>query len=59
MPAPEPPCSAGELKAMLGLIADDVQASDLPAASKKILVEVLSHCAWPWLEAHRRRRLMN
>jgi len=59
MPTLLEPVSAGELKAMLGVITEDVLASDLDPTTKKILVEVLSHCAWPWLEVQRRRRAMH
>jgi hypothetical protein len=51
--------SAGELKAMIGVIVNDVLAADdLDPTSKKILIAALEHM-YPWLEVHRRRRATN
>ena len=57
MPVPEL-LSQGELKAMFGVIIDDVKASDLPDVSKKICIEALEHLH-PWLASRLYRRVMN
>jgi hypothetical protein len=51
--------SPGELRAMIGIIVNDVMAADdLDPTSKKILIAALEHM-YPWLECYRRRRAMN